>query len=67
MTAPNADHRAEAIRRARQIIASEYVQPYQVNAILRGDWDPGKFIQDEADRQEVAVLRELKAEDECED
>lgn len=61
MTEPNSDHREEAIKRAREVLVKEYVQPYQINAILRGDWDAGKLIQDEADRQEIAVLRDLNA------
>ncbi|MET0364139.1 MAG: hypothetical protein ABW169_05755 [Sphingobium sp.] len=35
------------IEQARAVVAARYVQPYQVNAILAGEWDAGQLVRDE--------------------
>ena len=44
------DCNLKALEQARANVASQYTQPYQVRAIQRGDWDAGKFVQDELQR-----------------
>ena len=44
------DCNLKALEQARANVAEQYSQPYQVRAIQRGDWDRGKFVQDELQR-----------------
>lgn len=32
------------IELARLMVAEKHVQPYQINAIMRGDWDTGSLV-----------------------
>ena len=44
------DPNVKALDQARANVAARYVQPYQVNAIMRGDWDAGSLVKDELQR-----------------
>lgn len=35
---------------ARRNVAERYVQTYQINAIMSGDWDTGKLVREEMER-----------------
>jgi hypothetical protein len=41
------DCNRDIVRRARRNVAERYVQTYQINAILAGDWDKGCLVRDE--------------------
>lgn len=51
-----------ALNQARANVAAQYCQPYQRNAIMRGDWDQGKFIKDEMLRLLKGPAIEIKEE-----
>lgn len=46
---------------ARQRVADRYVQPYQINAILSGQWDTGSLVKDEL--QAVLAANEVEIPD----
>lgn len=38
------------VLQARRNVAERYVQTYQINAILSGDWDKGSLVREEVER-----------------
>ena len=41
------DCNKDVLAQARRNVADKFHQDYHINAILRGDWDSGKYVQDE--------------------
>ena len=40
----------DLVLQARRNVAERFVQTYQINAIMSGDWDTGKLVREEVER-----------------